>query len=233
MSTYVYMRFLEGAPYRYDRGIRWLSWGQVAALYQQTAEAATDGLQAPRILEIGCGTGNLTVALVARGAAVTAVDCNPDMLAIARTKRADGAVTFHEMAGVEIGDRFPAASFDVVAASLVFSEMSEDEQRYVLRAAHKVLRPGGRLVVADEVRPDKLWRRWLYRCARWPLAVLTYVVTQTTTSALADPGALLSGAGFRVRAEKHLGLGSLSVLVAEKVDRAQSAAPAETQHVAG
>jgi len=233
MSTYVYMRFLEAAPYRYDRGIRWLSWGRASALYALTAEAAVRGLSAPRVLEVGCGTGNLTVALVARGAEVTAVDFNPDMLAIAREKLAGKAVTFHEMAAVEIGDRFPAASFDIVAASLVLSEMSGDEQRYVLQAAHKVLRPGGRLVIADEVRPEKLLHRWLYRCARWPVAVLTYLITQTTTSALANPRALLSGLGFRLLSEERSGLGSMSVLVAEKMGSGGSVHRQEANRGAG
>jgi ubiquinone/menaquinone biosynthesis C-methylase UbiE len=233
MSTYVYMRFLEAAPYRYDRGIRWLSWGRVTELYRRTAAAAAGGHHAPNVLEIGCGTGNLSAALVARGAQVTAVDCNPDMLTIAQTKLAGKHAVFHEMAAVEIGDRFPAASFDVVAASLVLSEMSDDEQRYVLRAAHKVLRPGGRLVIADEVRPEKRLQRWLYRCARWPVAVLTYLITQTTTSALANPGMLLTGAGFRVVSEDRSGLGSMSVLVAEKVEPSGSAQPREVHHGAG
>jgi ubiquinone/menaquinone biosynthesis C-methylase UbiE len=233
MSTYVYMRFLEAAPYRYDRGIRWLSWGRVTALYRRTAAAATGGRHAPHVLEIGCGTGNLTAALVAHGAQVTAVDCNPDMLTIAQTKLAGKSAVFHEMAAVEIGDRFPVASFDVVAASLVLSEMSDDEQRYVLRAAHKVLRPGGRLVIADEVRPEKHLQRWLYRCARWPVAILTYLITQTTTSALANPGMLLTGAGFRMVSEDRSGLGSMSVLVAEKVERSALAQPLEVHHGAG
>ncbi len=230
MSTYVYMRFLEAAPYRYDRGIRWLSWGRVSALYALTAEAALAGLCAPRVLEIGCGTGNLTVALVEHGAEVTAVDLNPDMLAIAREKLAGKAVTLHEMAAVEIGDRFPVASFDVVAASLVFSEMSGDEQRYVLRAAQRVLRPGGRLVIADEVRPEARVRRWLYHCARWPVAILTYLITQTSTSALVNPEALLRGAGFRVLTEQRSGLGSMRVLVAERM---ASGEPTQQQEANG
>src|SRR5581483_4011569 len=148
MSTYVYMRILESAPRRYDLGIRLLSFGRVDAMYEAVATAATAG--AP-------GTGNLTARLLAHGAVVTAIDQDPEMLAVAREKLGDDArVTLREMAAVEIADRFPPQSFDAVAATLVLSEMEQDEQAYVLAAARRVLRPGGRLVVADEVEPPGL-----------------------------------------------------------------------------
>ena len=59
-----------------------------------------------------------------------------------------------EIAAVEISDRFPAAHFDVIASTLALSEMSEEEQAYVLASAWRFLRPGGRLVIA--VRCDRL-----------------------------------------------------------------------------
>ena len=100
MSTYVYMRILESAPRRYDAGIRLLSLGRARAIYEAVAEAAVGGARAPRVLELGCGTGNLTCALLARGALVTAVDQNPDMLEVAREKlgQADGRLLLRELA---------------------------------------------------------------------------------------------------------------------------------------
>ena len=44
-----------------------------------------------------------------------------------------------------------ADSFDLVMSTLVFSELSRDERLYALRHAHRVLRPGGCLAIADEV----------------------------------------------------------------------------------
>ncbi len=218
MSTYVYMRVLESAPHRYDLGMRLLSLGRIGELYREVAEAAVAGTAAPKVLEIGCGTGNLTRALAERGARVTAIDWSPDMLEQARRKLAGVAppVEIKEMAAVEIADRFPAGSFDAVASTLTFSEMGPEEQRYVLDKAATVLREGGRLVIGDEVRPRLWWQRCAHALVRWPLAVLTYVVTQTTTSAVVDLAALIGAAGFRVRAERRRAQGSLAVVVAEK-----------------
>ncbi len=210
MSTYVYMKILESAPARYDLGLRLLTLGRVTALYDAVATAVVIGRATPRVLEIGCGTGNLTQRLVARGAVVTAIDMNPEMLAVARAKLAavGGAVDFREMAAVEIADRFPAASFDAVAATLVLSEMSADEQAYVLHAARAVLRPGGRLVLADEIEASRRGARLAQALLRWPLALLTYVVTQTSTAAVRDLAGLVRRVGFRVVDERWLPGGS-------------------------
>jgi ubiquinone/menaquinone biosynthesis C-methylase UbiE len=210
VSTYVYMKILESAPQRYDLGLRILSLGHVTTMYDTVAEAAVAGPPAPRVLEIGCGTGNLTRRLTERGATVTAIDINPDMLAVAQAKLSNmsSKVEFREMAAAEIADRFGAGSFNAIAATLALSEMSEDEQAYVLNAAYRVLRPGGRLVVADEIRPGGLAARTLQALVRWPLALVTYLVTQTSTSAVRDLAGLVRGAGFRVVEERRLPGGS-------------------------
>ena len=214
MSTYVYMRILESAPYRYDLGIRLLSLGRVDAMYEAVAAAAVAGDTAPRILELGCGTGNLTARLLARGATVTAIDQDPEMLAVARGKLgSEPRLTLTEMAAVEIADRL-TAGFDAVAGTLVLSEMSEDEQAYVLDAARRVLRPGGRLVLADEVRPVGLWGRLAYAATRWPAAAVTYLLTQTSTRAVHDLAGRVRAAGFEVREDRRLGATGPGLVVA-------------------
>lgn len=218
MSTYVYMKILESAPERYDRGLRLLTFGRVAKMYDAVAEAVAPPGTTPRVLEIGCGTGNLTQRLAERGAQVTGVDINPDMLAVARAKLdgRGGQVELVEMAAVEIRERLPAASFDVVAATLVLSEMSPEEQAYVLEAAHDVLRPGGRIVVADEVRPNSLGGRLAHALVRWPLAVLTYAVTQTSTSTVRDLVGVVRAAGFHIVEERRLP-GGAGMVVGERL----------------
>jgi demethylmenaquinone methyltransferase/2-methoxy-6-polyprenyl-1,4-benzoquinol methylase len=209
------MRILESSPRRYDCGIQILSLGRAGAMYDAVAAAAAGDARAPHILELGCGTGNLTARLVARGAVVTAIDQSPDMLAVAREKLGSPAgLTLLEMPAVEIADRCPNGSFDAVAATLVLSEMSEEEQAYVLDAARRVLRPGGRLVVADEIRPESLCGRLLHALVRWPAAVVTYLLTQTSTRAVRDLAARARDAGFDVREYRRLRRGGPGLLVA-------------------
>jgi len=198
MSSFVYMKVLESAPWRYDRGIRWLSGGHIEALWQRLAERAAG--PGRRVLDIGCGTGGVALACAALGADVVGIDVNAEMLAVARSKAvasdAGGKVEWVELGAAEIEDRYPEACFDAVVSSLALSEMSPEGRRYALRIALSRLRPGGLLVVADEVRPTDAAARLWQRTRRAPLAALTWLLTQTSTQVLADLAGLVREAGF-------------------------------------
>jgi SAM-dependent methyltransferase len=96
-----------------------------------------------RVLDLGCGTGVVTVTAALRGAAVTGLDLCPALLAEAATNAAVGGVDadFHE------GDverlPFPDASFDVVLSQFghMFAPRPETATSEMLR----VLKPGGRI----------------------------------------------------------------------------------------
>ena len=163
MAT-VFMKWLETSPKDYDRGIQLLTLGRIHHIKAGIANRYVR--RGMRILEIGCGTGTLTALLAARGAQVTGIDASPAMLAEAQKKvTAQGLsdhVTLKYMDAAMIGERFPAASFDLITSTLVFSELSTDEQRFVLQACRKLLAPNGRLLIADEVIPAGELRRLLF-----------------------------------------------------------------------
>ncbi len=142
MSSLALMRLLESAPARYDAGMRALTLGRVEEMRDAVAQAAAPSPGA-RVLEIGCGTGAVTEKLVVRGAKVTAIDQNPEMMERARTRLAHAspdAITFVERTASEI-DAFPQGSFDAVVASLSLSEMSQRERAFVLKCAARAFGP--------------------------------------------------------------------------------------------
>lgn len=202
MSSFVWMKVLESAPERYDRGIRMLSGGHIEAVYDRVAAlAAAPG---KRVLDMGCGTGGVALACAARGANVTGIDIDAGMLEIARTKRvpAEGHVEFIELGVAEIEDRFAVGSFDAVVSCLAMSELSPEEQAYALQTAFSRLIPGGVIVIADEAWPAAFVPRLVHRLKRMPIAAMTYLLTQTTTHPVEDLSKLIQGAGFsRVKEE--------------------------------
>lgn len=104
-----------------------------------------------RVLEIGCGTGNLLTALTRRTAGIDAAGIDPDPAALrrARRKAARGALPIrYEQA---YADRlpFPDAVADHVLSSLMLHHLDENTRDRALREARRVLRPGGRLHVLD------------------------------------------------------------------------------------
>lgn len=218
MSSYVFMKVLESTAGRYDLGMRLLSGGRIAGVYRRVAELA-GAAPGRRVLDLGSGTGGVALACAARGAEVFGIDPNAEMLEVARAKAAAaelaGSATFVELGVAEIEDRWPEESFDAVVSSLCFSELSPDERRYALRTARSRLRVGGVLVVADEVPPASLAGRVAARLARLPLVVVTYVLTQTTTHAVADLPERVAEAGFEQVEVERPGAG-LAIVSARK-----------------
>ncbi|MGD8457584.1 MAG: methyltransferase domain-containing protein [Anaerolineales bacterium] len=216
MAT-VFMKWLERRPKDYDRGIGMLTLGRLERLKKKIADVYVKGGE--RVLEIGCGTGALSAIMGEKGAQVTAIDASPAMLAEAEEKvRAAGLeerVTLKYLDAVMIGEEFQGESFDVIVSTLVFSELPGDLQKYVLAACKRLLAPGGRMVIVDEVIPDGFFIKLSYYLVRLPLALVTWLVTRTTTSPLRGFGFLLAQAGYKLIKSEPTLMGSLVLFVAE------------------
>ncbi|UWQ50892.1 methyltransferase domain-containing protein [Leisingera caerulea] len=102
-----------------------------------------------RILDLGCGNGLLTEELaraVGPAGHVAGLDASPDMLAAARQRlqgRDNTTLTQSDAASLP----FEPESFDKAVSVQVFEYITS--RRPVLRALHKVLKPGSRLVIGD------------------------------------------------------------------------------------
>jgi ubiquinone/menaquinone biosynthesis C-methylase UbiE len=216
MSTYVLMRILESAPRRYDLGIRLLTFGSVDRAYDRLAARIEAG---QRVLDVGCGTGALTMRAARRGARVKGIDVSAQMLEIARQRLnasdLSEQVDLREMGIAEL-DAELAGSYDAVMSGLCFSELSEDEIDYGLRQIVRILRPGGLLLLADEVKPRDLARRLLHAVTKAPFAALTYLISQQTTHAVQDLPGKLCKAGLTIESVRHNALGSFVEIVARK-----------------
>ena len=108
----------------------------------------TAGLQAgSRVLEIGCGTGKLTQALLERGLVVDAVDPGANMIAFARRRVRDSdAVEFHLGRFEEVS--LPERAFDAVFSAAAFHWV---DPKFGWAKAARSLRPGGTLALIMHV----------------------------------------------------------------------------------
>jgi demethylmenaquinone methyltransferase/2-methoxy-6-polyprenyl-1,4-benzoquinol methylase len=218
------MKALESAPERYDKGIRWLGWSKLDSIRDHIADIIE--AEGETVLEIGAGTGTQALLLAKRGLEVTGIDHSSGMLAIAQGKidshenEEGGAeiaarVTLLHKAAVEL-DEFTHGSFDAVTSTLVFSELHPSEQRYVLSHAFQILKPGGVIVLADEVVPHKLTRRLAHTMISAPLKLITYLVTQTSTKAVQDLDGMIEETGFEIESIENHQLDSFQLIIARK-----------------
>ncbi|MEX2108916.1 MAG: class I SAM-dependent methyltransferase [Solirubrobacterales bacterium] len=114
-----------------------------------STDLPTDGAA----VDVGSGTGTFAIALAAErpDAQVTGVDGDPEILALAKGKPGASVVEWRE----GLAQSLPLAdgSVDAVTTSLVLHHLLPEEKREALAEMKRVLKPGGRLHVADWGRP--------------------------------------------------------------------------------
>jgi ubiquinone/menaquinone biosynthesis C-methylase UbiE len=100
-----------------------------------------------RVLEIGCGTGNLSVAAkqAVPGIALTAID--PDPLALRRARRKSAEIAFEQAYAEQLP--YADGSFDRVLSSLMLHHLDDDLKAAALAEVLRVTAPGGSLHIAD------------------------------------------------------------------------------------
>jgi SAM-dependent methyltransferase len=129
--------------------------GRLANLSAAVSRYAQAG---DRVLDLGCGTGELTRALAAAGLRVAGCDISTQMLLRAPRDRGEGAGWVR----LELGWRrlpFGSAAFDVVVAASVLEYVVDPAA--VLRECARVLRPGGVvLCTVPDLRHPVRWAEW-------------------------------------------------------------------------
>lgn len=100
-----------------------------------------------RALELGCGSGTNAVALAARGFEVTAVDCAPRALALARNKAAASGVRVHWIEGDVVNFGEGQEPFDFVFDRGCYHCCRLVDCQGYLQTLRNVTRPGSRVLI--------------------------------------------------------------------------------------
>lgn len=113
---------------------------------------------AARVLDLGCGTGRLTLALAAAGHLVTGVD--PALASLQAARAKPGASRVHWMHGTS--SNLHDDSFDVAVMTSHVAQffVTDGEWRQVLADLRRALTPGGRLVFDTRDPLARGWERW-------------------------------------------------------------------------
>lgn len=105
-------------------------------------------LRGTRVLDLGCGIGNLTIELLARGAEVTALDLSPKMIETARQRveRFSGGGPVEWVVAPAEKTGLPDSSFDLVVGKWI---LHHADIGALAGEIHRVLRPAGRAIFIE------------------------------------------------------------------------------------
>jgi tRNA (cmo5U34)-methyltransferase len=118
---------------------------------QDAVAAATDGLALRDVLELGTGTGETALRVLARhpGARWTGIDASEAMLARAWERLPDAVLLLSRLE-----EPLPEGPFDLVVSTLAVHHLDGAGKRDLFaRVAGVLRRPGGRFVLGDVVVP--------------------------------------------------------------------------------
>jgi demethylmenaquinone methyltransferase/2-methoxy-6-polyprenyl-1,4-benzoquinol methylase len=166
----------DGVARGYDRTNAVLSVGN-AALWRIATVKAVDPQPGERILDIAAGTGTSSVALAKSGAEVVALDFSPGMVDEGRRRHPDLQFVQGDAEKLPFGE----AEFDAVTISFGLRNVQHPE--IALAEMHRVLKPGGRVVICEFSRPPFSVLRWGYQ------AYLKYVMPLIAGAASSNPDA--------------------------------------------
>lgn len=140
----------------YDAVVNIMTLGQARRLRTMTVDQA---LLKPgeKVLDVGCGTGGVTIPAklrVGKTGEVAGIDPAPEMIAAARRKANRAGLEIDFRVGVIESLPFPDGTIDVVTSSLMMHHLPEHLRVKGLAEIRRVLKPSGRLLIAEMMRPS-------------------------------------------------------------------------------
>src|SRR2546428_8219911 len=156
-----------------------------AAVVELAALSAGD-----RVLDVGCGTGSLAVALRASAGptgSVHGIDASQEMIEVARRNASKAGVDLNFQVGLAEAIPFPDGTFDLVVSQLAIHHLPDDLKQSAFAEMYRVLKPDGRCLIVDFEPPVSVPSRLVARMVLGPEMMRINVT---------DYRVLLENAGF-------------------------------------
>ncbi|UCE11406.1 MAG: class I SAM-dependent methyltransferase [Candidatus Thorarchaeota archaeon] len=181
MATILMRLTEERAANQYDRWIGLLTLGQASAMRNYLLDSVVP--RRGRVLDLGCGTGQLLVEAGRRGATGVGVDLNPRMLKLAqeRCRRYNLKRRLRFFLGSALSLDIEAHTFDIVVSTLLISELQPKELERLLQEAARMVKPGGLVAIGGEgeVRAGLIgaFTSMIRRASFWIVSKLTTLIS--------------------------------------------------------
>lgn len=195
-------RYWDQQADRYDKQMRFMDRRVFKDTRHWVCSRATG-----RTLEVAMGTG-LNLPWYPESVQLTGLDVSEELLSVARGRAADLGLSVTLVHGNAHGLPFDEASFDTVVCT--FGLCSIPQVSTAIGEMHRVLRPGGGLLLADHIASSSR----PVRAVQWLVERLTIPMAEEHFRR--RPLQLLAGAGFAVDTVERFKLGIVERLMAHK-----------------
>jgi len=222
-------------PRHYDLINRIMTWG-LDGRWRRLAARECLVSQPERVLDLACGTGDLTMELArkaGRSSAVIGIDFSPLMLKIAvqKAKRVDNGSKLSFIHGDAANMPFSESCFDSVGTSFAFRNLTHNNPLlgHYIAEVLRALKADGRFIILETSQPKSRLMRKLYQLyMRYFIFWLGYLISGNREAyrylaesvvAYYSPEELkgvLLGAGFRQVSFRRLLFGVVSIHIATK-----------------
>ena len=142
---------LHGSAGFYDKLVGLISLGREKRIRSATLDLI-DIQAGTRILDVGCGTGNLTIAAKRRQGEegfVAGIDPSSNMVDQAKRKAVKAGVEVDFKVGVVEKIEYPDEHFDFVLSSLMMHHLPDDLKIEAMMEVQRALKPGGVFLIVD------------------------------------------------------------------------------------
>jgi len=152
---------------RYDSMNNVLSLGVDRIWRSRAAKECIITSKSYKILDIAAGTGEFAIAIKKecerndKQVKLTGVDFNKDMLSVAKEKVKARNIDIKFEVGDALNLRFPDKSFEIVTSAFAMRDF--DSLSKFAKEVHRVLKPGGKIVLMDMSKPDKGLMKYVFK----------------------------------------------------------------------
>lgn len=138
-----------------------LKWGMRENIFKQYLVEHMNLQHAQQILDLGCGTGTLTIQIkqFQPSANVTGLDGDPQILEIAHVKANESGLNIHWDKGMAYDMPYPAGSFDRIASCLMIHHLTTINKLKAFQEVYRVLKSDGEFHLLDFGKPRNLLMR--------------------------------------------------------------------------
>ena len=217
MLMYSWMVWVEYAPERYDWSVKLLTGGRIDRIKSEIASRIRLG---EKILDIGCGTGSLGIKCVENGGTVVGMDISESMLKECRKNieksNCEDRFTIIKDSVTDLPRYFGVESVDVIVSTMVVGELSKDYLDFIFRDCYKILKPNGRIMIADEVWPESKTWQVLYRLGMGLMWVPQFAILRRAFFPIKNLHAIIEAAGFTIEEKKKYPFSSFQLIVGRK-----------------